>query len=100
LIRDVKHLLELPAAATRAYGEKLLSELRLLFYIIHQRDELGATAFRTQLEEARERILCVATTAVPEAKETRNMARRFELHGAAYFVSVPPTPSSNSLKDR
>jgi dihydrodipicolinate synthase/N-acetylneuraminate lyase len=52
------------------------------------------------LEEARARILCVATTAVPEAKEARNMARRFELHGAAYFVSVPPTPSSNSLKDR
>ena len=102
LIRDVKHLLELPAAATRAYGEKLLSELRLLFHIIHQRDELGATAFRTQLEEARARILCVATTAVPEAKEARNMARRFELHGAAYFqfITTPGMEPTNNLAEQ
>ena len=102
LIRDVKHLLELPAAATRAYGEKLLSELRLLFHVIHRRDELSATAFRTQLEQARERILYVALTAVPEAPEARNLARRFELHGAAYFqfITTPGMEPTNNLAEQ
>ena len=102
LIRDVKYLLELPAAETRAYGEKLLSELRLLFHLVHQRAELSARAFRTQLEQARARILCVATTAVPEAKEAQNMARRFKLHGAAYFqfITTPGMEPTNNLAEQ
>src|ERR1035437_8855298 len=78
LIRDVKSLLELPSAKTRAYGEALLSELRSLFHVIHQRETLGATTFQTQLKQARKRILCAARTAVPEAKEAQNMAKRFK----------------------
>jgi transposase len=102
LIRDVKYLLELPAAETRAYGEKLLSELRLLFHSIHQREKLSATAFRTHLEQARARILRVATTAVPAAKEAQNMARRFKLHGAAYFqfITTPGMEPTNNLAEQ
>ena len=102
LIRDVKYLLELPDVKTRAYGESLLSELRTLFQVIHQRETLGATVFQAHLKQARERILSVAKTTVPEAKEAQNMARRFELHGAAYFqfITTPGMEPTNNLAEQ
>ena len=102
LIRDVKHLLELPSPKTRTYGEKLLSELRTLFQVIHQRKTLSATMFQRHLKQARERILSAAKTAVPEAKEAQNMARRFELHGAAYFqfITTPGMEPTNNLAEQ
>ena len=102
LIRDVKYLVELPHVKTQEYGQKLLSELRMLFQIIHQRDELSAPMFQSQLKQARERILSVALTAVPEAKEAQTMARRFELHGAAYFqfITTPGMEPTNNLAEQ
>ena len=102
LIRDVKYLRELPDVKTRAYGEMLLSELRTLFQIIHQRDEVSAPKFQSQLKQARERILYVARTAVPEGKEAQNMARRFELHGAAYFqfITTPRMDPTNNIAEQ
>jgi transposase len=102
LIRDVKYLLELPHVKTQEYGRKLLSELRLLFQIIHQRENLSAAVFGSQLNQARERIVSAALTAVPEAKEAQNMARRFELHGAAYFqfITTPGMEPTNNLAEQ
>ena len=56
LIRDVKFLLELPDAATRAYGQRFLDSLRKLFQIIHRRAALTAEAFRRQLQSQRREI--------------------------------------------
>jgi transposase len=102
LIRDVKHLLELPQAKTREYGAKLLAELKALFHTIHQREQLGSVSFQTQLKQARERILAVAATAVPDAKEAKNIARRFDLHGAAYFqfITTPGMEPTNNLAEQ
>ena len=102
LIRDVKYLLDLPDAKTREYGEKLLAELRLLFEIIHLRGELGAAACQAGLEHMRGRILQVARENVPPAREAQNMARRFELHGAAYFqfITTPGMEPTNNTAEQ
>src|SRR5438046_7350481 len=43
-----------------------------------------------------------ADTAVPEASEAKNMARRFELHGAAYFqfITTPGLEPTNNLAEQ
>ena len=63
---------------------------------------MSAPAFQSQLNQVRERILSAALTAVPEAKEARNMARRFELHGAAYFqfITTPGMEPTNNLAEQ
>jgi transposase len=74
----------------------------MLFQVIHQRDKLSAAAFESQVKQARNRILSAAGTAVPEAKEAQNMARRFEKHGAAYFqfITTPGMEPTNNLAEQ
>ena len=45
LIRDIKYLSGLPDEETRAYGKKLLSAVKEMFKIIHQRDDMPPDAF-------------------------------------------------------
>jgi len=102
LIRDVKFLTTLPDARDRAYGERLRQALRSLFGVIHQRDQLGPRVFGRQLVAARDEVLRQATTAVPPTKPSRNMAKRFALHGAAYFefVTTPEVEPTNNLAEQ
>src|SRR5918998_5698388 len=85
LIRDVKFLTTLPDPRDRAYGERLREALRQLFAVIHRREQLSVAAFQSQLEGARAQVLRCGTQAVPGTKNSRNLAKRFEAHGASYF---------------
>src|SRR3954470_25019720 len=85
LIRDVKFLTTLPDARDRAYGEKLREALRQLFAVIHRREQLTATVFRSQLEAARAEVLRCGTQDVPATRHSRNPAKRLEKHGESYF---------------
>ena len=85
LIRDVKFLTTLPDARDRAYGEGLREALRQLFAVIHRREELSAAAFRSQLEVARAEVLRRGTRDVPETRQSGNLAKRLEKHGASSF---------------
>ena len=102
LIRDVKFLAKLPDAATKAYGERLLEGLRALFGVIHQRESLGAAAFRERLEAVRNWILYVAGSSIPDSREARNMAARFAKHGASYFqfITTPGLEPTNNLAEQ
>jgi transposase len=102
LIRDVKFLTTLPDARDRAYGERLREALRQLFGVIHQRDQLGPRVFQRQLVAARDVVLRQATTAVPPTRHSRNLAKRFALHGAAYFefVTTPEVEPTNNLAEQ
>jgi transposase len=102
LIRDVKFLTTLPDARERAYGERLREALRGLFGVIHRREELGPRQFRWQLTAARDEVLRQATAAVPAMPHSRNMARRFEKHGEAYFefVTTPGVEPTNNLAEQ
>jgi transposase len=98
LIRDVKFLVTLPDAATRAYGERLLTGLRGLFGAIHK----GGTSMPAELAPARARILLAAKTNIPATREAQNMAKRFELHGDAYFqfITTPGIEPTNNLAEQ
>jgi transposase len=102
LIRDVKFLTTLPGAGDRAYGERLRAALRALFGVIHRHGELSARAFRSQLVAARDEVLWQATHDVPLSQHSRNLAKRFEEHGAAYFefVTTPGVEPTNNLAEQ
>jgi transposase len=102
LIRDVKFLTTLPDARDRAYGERLRGALRELFGVIHRRAALGPRVFRRQLEAARDAALRQATTDVPPTAHSRNLAKRFEEHGQAYFefVTTPEVEPTNNLAEQ
>ena len=102
LIRDVKFLATLPDARERAYGERLRESLRKLFVVIHQREQLSPQAFQGQLEAARTEVLRCGTHEVPETKHSRNLAKRFEKHGASYFrfITTPGVEPTNNLAEQ
>jgi transposase len=102
LIRDVKFLTTLPDARDRAYGERLREALRGLFGVIHRREALGPRVFQWQLAAARDEVLRQATGEVPPTAHSRNMAKRFEQHGQAYFefVTTPEVEPTNNLAEQ
>jgi transposase len=102
LIRDVKYLMTLPAAADRAYGQRLRDALREMFAIIHRRGELPDWAFDARLGEARASLLHHALTDVPATRASQNMATRFRKHGKAYFefITTPGVAPTNNLAEQ
>jgi transposase len=102
LIRDVKYLTTLPDARDRAYGERLREALRQVFAVIHRREQLSAPAFQSQLEAARTEVLRCGTQDVPPTKPSRNLAKRFESHGASYFrfITTPGVEPTNNLAEQ
>jgi transposase len=102
LIRDVKFLLTLPGQGERAYGRRVQEALRALFAVIHRRQKMTRTAFRQALEAAREQVLLAGTTNVPDTKHARNLAKRFRVHGAAYFrfITTPGIEPTNNLAEQ
>jgi transposase len=102
LIRDVKFLTTLPDARDRAYGEKLREALRQLFAVIHRREHLSVAAFQSQLEGARAQVMRWGTQDVPETKHCRNLAKRLEKHGEAYFrfLTMPGVEPTNNLAEQ
>jgi transposase len=102
LIRDVKFLTTLPDARDRAYGERLREALRRLFQVIHRREDFSAKQFQNQLEMARFKVMSCGRTDVPATRRSRNMAARFEKHGASYFrfITTPGVEPTNNLAEQ
>jgi len=102
LIRDVKFLLTLPGRDDQAYGQRVRDALRELFAVIHRREKMTAAGFQKALEAAREQVLKVATTRVPDTKHARNLAKRFRENGEAYFrfITTPGIDPTNNLAEQ
>ena len=111
LIRDIRFLVGLKDVETKAYGEKLLEQVRNMFRIIHNRDNMPHKAFVQGLEEAKQKILKIAIDEVPTChdkfgketkKEAQNMANRFHKHGKAYFefITTPQIDPTNNLAEQ
>jgi transposase len=102
LIRDVKYLTTLPDARDRAYGERLREGLRKLFEIVHCRATLPDWAFAMRLGAARRDVLQQALANVPPTRASQNIAKRFRLHGQAYFefVTTPGVAPTNNLAEQ
>jgi transposase len=102
LIRDVKFLLSLPGTKEQAYGTGLREALRALFRVIHQREQLSAREFQTQLEAARDGVLQAGQQAVPSSRHAQAMAKRLQTHGKSYFtfVTTPGVQPTNNLAEQ
>ncbi len=102
LIREVKFLMTLPSCEDQVYGRRVRESLRDLFAVIHRRDQMTPAEFRQALETAREWVLLIGTTCVPNTKHARNLARRFRKHGAAYFrfITTPGIEPTNNLAEQ
>ena len=101
LIRDVKFLLNFPDRSTRNYAERVLGGLRRLFHVIHRRERMSQEKFRAALERERRDFLRVAKRA-PMGCEAQNLAKRFRLHGDAYFrfITTPGVEPTNNLAEQ
>lgn len=101
LIRDVKFLTTLPDRATRRYGERVLDGLRRLFDVIHRRETMTEAGFTRTLEQARRDLIAVATCC-PKRRQAENVAKRFDLHGEAYFrfITTPGIEPTNNLAEQ
>lgn len=84
LIRDVKFLTTLPDRATRGYGERLLTAIKQLFRVWHQRALMEPERWARAAARAQHRVLQVAKRP-PCRSEAQNIARRFRKHSAHYF---------------
>jgi transposase len=103
LIRDVKFLVDHPNTRNQAYGQRVLAAIRELFAIIHRRDEYETEqAFRGALEDQGYEVWTQATYRVPDAKEARNLANRFDEHGQDYlrFITTPGIEPTNNLAEQ
>jgi transposase len=101
LIRDVKYLTTLPDRVTRHYGERVLDGLRRLFQVIHRRDTMTPSGFAKVIERARRDLVATAKRA-PQRSEAQNLAKRFRLHGEAYFrfITTPGVEPTNNLAEQ
>ena len=103
LIRDVKFLVQHPNAKNRAYGERLLDRLRKLFSCIHRQDEYASTeTFELTLAQQAGKLWYEATNRVPDTRESKALALRFEKHGEEYlqFVTTPNIHPTNNLAEQ
>lgn len=102
MIRDIKFLATHPDRRNRAYGERLLEAARALFGLIHRRDRLSPQRFALELEDAGNELGGAALWRVPNTPEARNLARRFEKHGASYlrFLTTPGIEPTNNLAEQ
>jgi transposase len=102
LIRDVKFLTTLPDAREQRYGTRPREALRALFGVIHRREQLAPEQFQSRLEAARAEVLRRARSDVPATNRGRNLAKRFEAHGASYFrlITTPGVEPTNDLAEQ
>jgi transposase len=102
LIRDVKFLVEHPHPKNRAYGKRVLRELRALFALFHRRGTMSKARFLGELEDQGMMVLMHATFRVPHTPEARNLAARFDEHGDSYlrFITTPDVEPTNNLAEQ
>ncbi len=102
LIRDIKYLTTLPDKATVVYGETLLDAVREMFAVIHKSRTTDEEALESLLNNARRDVLLKGMCNVPRSREAQNLAKRFRLHGDAYFrfITTPGIEPTNNLAEQ
>ena len=111
IIRDIRFLTTLKDEETKKYGERLLGEVKKMFKVIHERDNMDSEDFTEALEKAKENILSAALKDIPsqlnedgkeEKREVKNMANRFRKHGEAYFefITTPGIDPTNNVAEQ
>jgi transposase len=102
LLRDVRFLVEHPNTRNQAYGQRVLERLRALFAVIHNRVQYSEQGFQSHLQNAGDELGAEVVWRVPNTAEARNLAKRFEKHGASYlrFITTPGIEPTNNLAEQ
>ncbi len=111
LIRDLKFLAGLPDKEMKAYGKKLLKNVKELFKVIHDKENMTHEQFISELNKAKKTILKTAIEDAPSRKDkngkelkkpAQNMANRFRKHGEAYFtfITTPGMGPTNNTAEQ
>ena len=111
LIRDIKYLTCLPDEETKEYGQRLLSCIRELFKIIHEKSNMLEQDFIYKLTQAKEQIIKTAIEEAPsyindngkvKNREVKNMVKRFTDNGKAYFefITSPNIEPTNNIAEQ
>ena len=111
LIRDIRFLTTLKDAETKAYGKRLLDEVKNMFKVIHARDSMTSQTFTNALGHSRQKIITIALDEVPsrlnkdgkeEKRQAQNLANRFRNHGKAYFkfITTPGIDPTNNVAEQ
>jgi transposase len=100
-IREVRFIQTLPGKRVQVYAERLLDALRGLFRIFHRRETMTPERFQRALDQARTDVINAALW-TPRCKQAQNLARRFRLHGEAYFrfITTPGIEPTNNLAEQ
>lgn len=102
LIRDVKYLTTLTDAATRRFGERLLTTIKQLFRTWHRRDQIPDERWPREAERVKQAVLKVVRGA-PKRTEAQNIRKRFRQHAEHYFrfLTTPGVePTNNAMEQR
>jgi transposase len=101
-LRDVQFLVEHPSSKNRAYGRRVLEQLRALFAVIHERELYSEGGFQVALQNAGDELWAEVVWRVPDTKEAANLAKRFEQHGESYlrFITTPGVEPTNNLAEQ
>jgi transposase len=103
LIRDVKYLTEHPDTRNRAYGERLLHDLRQIFGVIHRREKYKSDdTFQRALYDACSDLMWNATEELVDTRECANLAERFFSHAESFFrfLVTPGIEPTNNLAEQ
>ncbi len=111
LIRDIKFLAGLPDEETKKYGKNLLKNVKGLFKVIHDKENMTEEEFTIGLNYAKETILKTAIEDAPSRKDkdgkelkkpAQNMANRFRKHGEEYFtfITTPGMEPTNNCAEQ
>jgi len=111
LIRDIRFLTTLKDPETKAYGQRLLDEVKNMFRVIHDRESMTPETFTAALERAKDQIMTAALNHVPskadkngkeQKREAQNMANRFRFHGPSYFefITTPGIDPTNNVAEQ
>lgn len=98
-IREIKFLTTLPTPDVVAYGERLLSQFRLLFHTLNHSELCHPAHLNRVLENIRDAIVEQSQLDVPPANEAQLIAKRLRNYETEYFEfiqtpSVEPTNNS------
>ena len=101
LIRDIKFLMMLPAAAENQFGKRLLIKFKTLFWLWHKREQIP----KDRWEKLMQRVMAgiKAIVAVPLLPpHTQRLAKRLHKHWDAIFCFVfwPAIEPTNNIAER
>jgi len=102
LIRDLKFLAQHPDPRNQSYGRRVLDATRALFDVIHRGHLMKPETVTATLKNLGDVLCRTAVKDVPETAEARNLARRFQKHGASYirFITTPGIEPTNNLAEQ